>query len=123
MGEIGAVFGEHDPKTLEQLRDVASRAERAALMADPGFGRVHTDHMVAVRWTPDRGWHDARLTAYAPLTLDPATSALHYGQAIFEGLKAYRQPDGGVAVFRPEENARRFNRTRCPARWPGAEPP
>ena len=88
-----------------------SDSERAALMADPGFGRVHTDHMVAVRWKSDRGWHDARLSAYAPLQLDPSAMVLHYGQAIFEGLKAYRQPDGGVAVFRPEENARRFNRS------------
>ncbi len=88
-----------------------SDTDRAALMADPGFGRVHTDHMVAVRWSADRGWHDARLTAYTPLELDPSAMVLHYGQAIFEGLKAYRQPDGGVAVFRPEENARRFNRS------------
>ncbi|MEX2289650.1 MAG: branched-chain amino acid aminotransferase [Mycobacteriales bacterium] len=88
-----------------------SDAERAALMADPGFGRVHTDHMVAIRWSIDKGWHDARLTAYEPLQLDPSAMVLHYGQAIFEGLKAYRQPDGGVAVFRPEENARRFNRS------------
>ncbi len=88
-----------------------SQAERAALMADPGFGRVHTDHMVAIRWTVDQGWHDARLTAYQPLSLDPSAMVLHYGQAIFEGLKAYRQPDGGVAVFRPEENAARFNRS------------
>jgi branched-chain amino acid aminotransferase len=88
-----------------------SDAERAALMADPGFGRVHTDHMVQVRWSAEQGWHGARLTAYEPLTLDPAAMVLHYGQAIFEGLKAYRQPDGGVAVFRPEENARRFNRS------------
>ncbi len=88
-----------------------SDAERAALMADPGFGRVHTDHMVTARWTEDRGWHEARLSAYAPLQLDPSAMVLHYGQAIFEGLKAYHQPDGGVAVFRPEENARRFNRS------------
>jgi branched-chain amino acid aminotransferase len=88
-----------------------SDAEREALMADPGFGRVHTDHMVMVRWTVDEGWHDARLTAYEPLQLDPSAMVLHYGQAIFEGLKAYRQPDGAVAVFRPEENARRFNRS------------
>jgi branched-chain amino acid aminotransferase len=86
-------------------------AEREALMADPGFGRVHTDHMVSVRWSAEQGWHDARLTAYSPLTLDPSAMVLHYGQAIFEGLKAYRQPDGGVAVFRPEENAKRFNRS------------
>jgi branched-chain amino acid aminotransferase len=88
-----------------------SDAEREALMADPGFGRVHTDHMVAVRWSAEKGWHDAQLTAYEPLVLDPSAMVLHYGQAIFEGLKAYRQPDGGVAVFRPEENARRFNRS------------
>ena len=88
-----------------------SDAEREALMADPGFGRVHTDHMVTVRWTEAEGWHDARLGAYEPLQLDPSAMVLHYGQAIFEGLKAYRQPDGGVAVFRPEENAKRFNRS------------
>jgi branched-chain amino acid aminotransferase group II len=67
--------------------------------------------MVAIRWNAEQGWHDARLTAYEPLQLDPSAMVLHYGQAIFEGLKAYRQPDGGVAVFRPEENARRFNRS------------
>ena len=88
-----------------------SAQERAALMADPGFGRVHTDHMVTVRYTVERGWHDARLSAYAPLALDPSAMVLHYGQAVFEGLKAYRQPDGEVAVFRPQENARRFARS------------
>ena len=88
-----------------------SDAEREALMADPGFGRVHTDHMVTVRWTAEQGWHDAALTAYENLQLDPSAMVLHYGQAIFEGLKAYRQPDGGVAVFRPEENAARFARS------------
>ncbi|CAA9318580.1 MAG: Branched-chain amino acid aminotransferase [uncultured Frankineae bacterium] len=99
--------------TIETVLSTARRsdAEREALMADPGFGRVHTDHMVAIRWDAEQGWHDARLTAYEPLQLDPSAMVLHYGQAIFEGLKAYRQPDGGVAVFRPEENARRFNRS------------
>ncbi|MGI8536170.1 MAG: branched-chain amino acid aminotransferase [Mycobacteriales bacterium] len=88
-----------------------SEAERAALMVDPGFGRVHTDHMVSIRWTADQGWHDAQLTAYQPLSLDPAAMVLHYGQAIFEGLKAYRQADGSVGIFRPEENAERFQRS------------
>ena len=88
-----------------------SAEEIAALLDNPGFGRVFTDHMVSARYSPDQGWHDARLTAYAPLTLDPATSVLHYGQAIFEGLKAYHQPDGSVALFRPEQNARRFQRS------------
>jgi branched-chain amino acid aminotransferase len=99
--------------TIEVHANPAPRSadERAALMADPGFGRVHTDHMVAVRWTADAGWHDAQVTAYAPLILDPSAMVLHYGQAIFEGLKAYRQADGGIAVFRPEENAARFNRS------------
>jgi branched-chain amino acid aminotransferase len=88
-----------------------SAEERAALLQDPGFGQVFTDHMVSARYSPEHGWHDARLTAYQPLTLDPATSVLHYGQAIFEGLKAYHQPDGGIALFRPEQNARRFQRS------------
>jgi len=100
-------------RSIEVVRSSAVRSdeERAALMADPGFGRVHTDHMVAIRWDAEHGWHDGRLSAYAQLQLDPSAMVLHYGQAIFEGLKAYRQPDGGVAVFRPEENARRFNRS------------
>lgn len=88
-----------------------SAQERVRLLADPGFGQVFTDHMVSIRYSEDEGWHDAALTAYAPITLDPATSALHYGQAIFEGLKAYHQPDGSVALFRPEQNAARFQRS------------
>ncbi|MFF4714099.1 branched-chain amino acid aminotransferase [Streptomyces eurythermus] len=85
-----------------------SAAEREAILADPGFGRHFTDHMVTIRWTEGRGWHDAQLVPYGPISLDPSTAVLHYGQEIFEGLKAYRQPDGSVALFRPEANARRF---------------
>ena len=81
---------------------------RAASLAAPGFGRVFTDHMVSARWTEDSGWHDARLEPYAPLVLDPASAVLHYSQSVFEGLKAYRQPDGGVAMFRPDRNAARM---------------
>jgi branched-chain amino acid aminotransferase len=81
---------------------------RSASLAAPGFGRVFTDHMVSARWTEQSGWHDARLEAYAPLVLDPASAVLHYSQSVFEGLKAYRQPDGGVALFRPERNAQRL---------------
>ncbi|MFD5321031.1 branched-chain amino acid aminotransferase [Streptomyces sp. NPDC127098] len=88
-----------------------SEAERAAAMAEPGFGRYFTDHMVTIRYTEGRGWHDATLQPYAPIPLDPATMALHYGQEIFEGLKAYRQPDGSVVTFRPDANARRFQRS------------
>ncbi|MDK1476096.1 branched-chain amino acid aminotransferase [Streptomyces sp. 549] len=86
-------------------------AEREAALADPGFGRHFTDHMVTIRWTEGRGWHDAQLEPYAPLQLDPANMTLHYGQAIFEGLKAFRQDDGSVALFRPDANARRFQRS------------
>ena len=86
-------------------------AERAALLANPGFGRHFTDHMVTIKWTEGRGWHEAQLQPYALLQMDPANMTLHYAQSIFEGLKAYRQPDGGVATFRPAENARRFQRS------------
>lgn len=85
-----------------------SAAEREAILANPGFGRHFTDHMVTVKWTEGRGWHDAELVPYAPLSMDPANMTLHYAQTIFEGLKAYKQPDGTVATFRPRANAERF---------------
>ncbi|MEA2872314.1 MAG: branched-chain amino acid aminotransferase [Hyphomicrobiales bacterium] len=81
---------------------------RAELLKDPGFGRVFTDHMVTIRWTKDRGWHDAQVRAREPISLDPAAAVLHYGQEIFEGLKAYKLGDGSIALFRAEQNARRF---------------
>ncbi|MPQ97223.1 branched-chain amino acid aminotransferase [Modestobacter sp. I12A-02628] len=95
------------------LEDVPRRpaAERAEQLADPGFGRYFTDSMVVARYRAGEGWHDARLTRYAPLQLDPSAAALHYAQSIFEGLKAYAQPDGTVATFRPEANAARFARS------------
>jgi branched-chain amino acid aminotransferase len=86
-------------------------AERERLLADPGFGQVFTDHMVTIRWSADRGWHDAQVGAYGPFTLDPATQVFHYAQEIFEGLKAYRQASGPVVAFRPQANAARFNRS------------
>ncbi|WP_369233073.1 branched-chain amino acid aminotransferase [Streptomyces sp. R21] len=88
-----------------------SDAERQAILASPGFGRHFTDHMVTIKWTEGRGWHDGQLVPYGPLSLDPANMTLHYAQEIFEGLKAYRQPDGSVATFRPEMNAQRFQRS------------
>jgi branched-chain amino acid aminotransferase len=82
---------------------------RAEIVAEPGFGRYFTDHMVSVRWTEGRGWHDGKLEPYGPFTFDPATAVFHYGQELFEGLKAYRQDSGSVVMFRPEANAARFN--------------
>ncbi|WP_033921371.1 branched-chain amino acid aminotransferase [Sphingomonas sp. 37zxx] len=83
-------------------------AEREALLANPGFGRIFTDHMAMIRWNTEQGWHDARICPRAPLQMDPASSVLHYAQEIFEGLKAYRTDDGGATLFRPDANARRF---------------
>lgn len=84
-------------------------AVRAGLVADPGFGKIFTDHMVTIDWTEGQGWHSATLGPRQPIALDPAASVLHYAQEIFEGLKAYRLADGTMALFRPEANARRFN--------------
>jgi branched-chain amino acid aminotransferase len=89
----------------------ASGERVAEVLAAPGFGRVFTDHMVIARWVSDVGWHDARVTAYRPLTLDPATHVFHYSQTIFEGFKAYTQPDGSIATFRPHANGERFIRS------------
>ena len=82
--------------------------DRAALLANPGFGRVFTDHMATIRYNEAHGWHDAKIVARAPFQMDGASAVLHYAQEIFEGLKAYRLPDGGAALFRPEANAARF---------------
>jgi branched-chain amino acid aminotransferase len=85
--------------------------QRERLLADPGFGRIFTDHMVRIDWKVERGWHNAELTRYTPLQLDPAVTVLHYAQAVFEGLKAFRQADGGIAAFRPDAHAARFRRS------------
>jgi len=82
--------------------------ERNKRVAEPGFGKYYTDNMVIAQWNEATGWSDATLQAYGPLSLDPATMVFHYGQEIFEGMKAYCQPDGGISLFRPEANAKRF---------------
>ncbi|GAA1648620.1 branched-chain amino acid aminotransferase [Georgenia ruanii] len=87
----------------------ASAADLDAVMGHLAFGVAHTDHMARARWTPEGGWHDRRTEAYGTLTLSPAAAVLHYGQEIFEGLKAYRHADGSVWTFRPGFNAARFN--------------
>lgn len=86
---------------------LALRDER---VANPGFGKYFTDHMVIAKWSGNTGWSDGDLQAYGPLVLDPATLVFHYAQEIFEGMKAYRWSDGSVALFRPYENAKRFNK-------------
>lgn len=83
-------------------------ATREAAIRAPKMGSVFTDHMVTVSFSEEKGWHDARVGARRPLELDPAAGVLHYGQEIFEGMKAYRTPSGDVVTFRPAENARRM---------------
>ena len=74
-----------------------------------GFGKFFTDHMFVMDWSSDEGWHDARIEPFGPLVLHPAATVFHYGAEIFEGLKAYRRPDGEVQLFRPWENIKRLN--------------
>ena len=88
------------PFTIERNPDCVAAAERASRIADPGFGRVFTDHMVMIRYSDTLGWHDAKVTARKPLLIDPATAVLHYAQEIFEGLKAYRLQDSALASGR-----------------------
>ena len=103
------------PRTLEfnvTVNDAAkTAAEHADIMAEPGFGKHFTDHMVDICWSEIGGWHRPRVRPYGPITLDPAAAVLHYAQEIFEGLKAYRHADGSVWSFRPEANAARMQRS------------
>ncbi len=96
---------------IEPNVHAVSAEDRALRLVDPGFGRTFTDHMVIIRYSEDKGWHDGKVTARGPLSLDPATAVFHYAQEIFEGLKAYKMDDGAMALFRPEANARRFNKS------------
>ncbi len=98
------------PRFEVRLNPAPSDAtQRARILADPGFGRYHSDHMISLAWTTQAGWHDARLRPYESLSLDPMSLVLHYAQAVFEGLKAYRHDDGSIHAFRPQMNARRLN--------------
>lgn len=94
--------------TVTRSGKAVSADQRAVLLADPGFGKLFTDHMVTIRYTEGQGWHSHAIGPREPFQLDPACAVLHYAQEIFEGMKAYRLEDGSIAMFRPEENARRF---------------
>lgn len=83
---------------------------RDAILQNPGFGTTFTDHMVVIDFDAEKGgWHKAVIGPRGPISLDPAAAVLHYAQEIFEGMKAYKQPDDSLALFRPEANAQRFN--------------
>lgn len=98
-------------------------ARLAEILANPGFGTYFTDHMLTVEWTPEKGWYDARITPYGPITLDPAAAVLHYAQETFEGMKAYRHDDDSVWLFRPEANAQRLIRSSHRLALPVLEEP
>ena len=99
------------PIELKPSQNPLPAAQREEILANPGFGKYFTDHMVTADWTEELGWHNAQLVPYGPLSFDPATNFMHYGQAIFEGLKAYRHEDGSIKTFRPIANAERFQRS------------
>ncbi|GAA1347771.1 branched-chain amino acid aminotransferase [Falsarthrobacter nasiphocae] len=89
----------------------ASPERRAEILAAPAFGTIFTDHMAVVDYSEEKGWHNARIEPYGPISLDPAAAVFHYGQEIFEGLKAYKNAEGTVGLFRPEANAERLRRS------------
>src|ERR1700744_3964602 len=94
---------------IQPAANPTSDKDRAARLVDPGFGRIFTDHMAIVRYDQANGWHGARIDSRVHFPLDPALAVLHYAQEIFEDLKAYKRDDGGVTLFRPDANARRFH--------------
>ena len=88
-----------------------SDEERAEILANPGFGKFFTDHMVDVCWSENGGWHRPRVQPYGPISIQPSAAVLHYAQEVFEGLKAYRHADGSIWSFRPQQNAARMQRS------------
>ncbi|MFK7803850.1 MAG: branched-chain amino acid aminotransferase [Anaerolineae bacterium] len=88
---------------------------------DFSFGSTFTNHMFTHQYSTEKGWHDPKVEPYKMLTLDPATTVLHYSQEIFEGTKAYRREDGNINLFRPWENAKRFNRSAERMSMPGVD--
>ena len=102
-----------EPLEFAVTRNLAAKspAQRAEILANPGFGTSFTDHMVDICWSVRGGWHRPRVSPYGPISLDPAAAVLHYGHEIFEGIKAYRHADGSIHTFRPDQNARRMQRS------------
>lgn len=101
------------PLTPEQTKPVVTSS---------AFGKVFSNRMYSQKWTVDKGWHDAEIGPYKPIVLDPSSAVFHYGQEIFEGTKAYRRADGHINLFRPWENAARFNRSAKRMAMQGVDP-
>jgi branched-chain amino acid aminotransferase len=94
--------------TVLRASNPATDSERESILADPGFGKYFTDHMVSIDYAEGQGWHNPRVIPYGPIELDPSAIVLHYAQEVFEGLKAYRWADDSVVSFRAEANAARM---------------
>jgi branched-chain amino acid aminotransferase len=121
-GLLAMSGGDHLDFEIRPNPAPVSDTDRLAVLASPGFGRIFTDHMVTVRYADGKGWYEPRVEARAPIPMDPASAVLHYAQEIFEGLKAYTLPDGGVAMFRPDANAARFNQSAQRMAMPALPP-
>lgn len=93
--------------TFKKAETLKAHPQDSAL----GFGTFFTDYMFNMDYSPQAGWHNPRIEPYGPMLMDPATMVLHYGQAIFEGLKAYRTPAGEINLFRPQDNLKRLNKS------------
>ncbi|MGG1553629.1 branched-chain amino acid aminotransferase [Paenibacillus ferrarius] len=93
------------------IEKASQRKTMPDLAQNLGFGRHFTDHMFIMDYTEGRGWHDPRIVPYGPISHDPAAMIFHYGQAVFEGMKAFRTVSGEIALFRPEQNAKRLQRS------------
>lgn len=96
---------------IEVSQNCLDEAKRNEILADPGFGTTFTDHMAVVKYSKEKGWHDGIIQSFHELKVSPAMMVFHYGQAIFEGMKAYRTPENELVLFRPEKNAQRFNKS------------
>ncbi len=94
-----------------QILPLTEHKPRIEDEASLAFGQNFTDRMFVMEYDSGRGWHSARIAPYGPVVLDPAALVLHYAQEVFEGLKAFRRPDGRIALFRPRDNMARFNRS------------
>lgn len=94
-----------------EIKITKTTSPKAKPQGKLGFGKIFTDHMFVMNYTEGKGWHDARIVPYQPITLDPSAMVFHYGQEMFEGLKAYRGKDGVARLFRPDMNAKRTNST------------
>lgn len=96
---------------MEEIKIVRTTApkDKPTDQSKLGFGKYYTDHMFIMDYDEGKGWHDPRIVPYGPIPMDPAAMCLHYGQEVFEGMKAYRRADGGIQLFRPDKNMARLN--------------